>query len=154
MKSRVCFWLLTSAVLLGASLPAATPGFAQVPIPITAERDNMTCYNIQDSQVQQRPRAELENVFGTRTCTIERQARWACTPSAKLVGDANDQKGGPAGKFLCYDVTKCKGDRAPRRIDVADQYWEQPSNPEGWRNIEIEHPRFLCVPAEWEEAAD
>jgi hypothetical protein len=140
MKTRAWFWVVTWTVLMSASSLSAS------------EPDNLICYNITDTQVLPKQRIELEDAFGDQTCLMERQARLACIPATKLLGAGDDPKGDETRPFLCYDTTRCTGN-PPRRVDVADEYWVMPTNPVGFRNIEIEKSRFLCVPADFAPAS-
>jgi hypothetical protein len=140
MKTRMQFWSIVAALVLGIAFVAAPAGFAQL--------NHLKCYTIDDSLPEGEVTLEVGNEeFGVETCTIRLPAQLLCVQTEKDSGTGADPRVTPAGNFLCYNTAaSCRaGANLPgaQTFLLDDQFGE--------RNVETTEASFarrFCAPAQ------
>jgi len=137
MQSRVLF-LVFAVLFVGASFTAA-----QI---VVSEHDHLKCYTIRHLQPVE-PHlltVELLNQFRRERCQIEVPATRFCVETIKRIDpndDGNDPRGGPAGHFLCYDISSCEEERVASQKALAnDQFGSWP--------IQVRRAKQVCTPVD------
>jgi len=138
MQFRVPF-LVILVLFAGASFTAA-----QV---VVSEHDHLKCYTINHLQpVEPHLRTvRLRNQFRKERCQIEIPATHFCVETIKRLDsadDGNDPRGGPAGHFLCYNISDCEVEEgvASQKALAIDQFGQWP--------IRVRRAKQVCTPVD------